>query len=350
METENQDLTQAVPAENVKSETKKTGMAKFFLFGFLGVVVLVVLLGVLLAYAQIKKLSDNSFVLGVAKVFQVPAAKINGLRIGYTDYIDDLKTMKTFYANPPAGMNVPTPTEEQMSDLVLSRLVANRLIGDLAGDFKLKVEQADYDNFKQELLTNFGGTEEEVITELQKTYGLTMDQYLQSVAKPLILEKKLQETFVSSTDAQYTEFKKEEINARHILFLVNDPKDDAGIKAKAQGVLERVKKGEDFATLAQQFSEDGSRNNGGDLGWFGKGTMVPEFETAVFALETGKFTTNLVKTQYGYHIVKLEGKRTVNDFITFMDKKFREAKIEVLLGIHNPFTDLTTETSGAVTQ
>jgi len=301
-------------------------------------------LGVLLAYTQIKKLSDNKWVLGVAKVFQVPVAKINSLPVTYVDYVKDLKTMENFYANPPVGMNSPIPTAEQMSDLVLSRLVANRLIGSLANEFKIKVEQADYDSFKQELLTNFGGTEEEIKTELQKTYGLTMDEYLLSVAKPLILEKKLQEAFVSSIDPAHMQYKKEEVNARHILFLVNDTKDDAGIKAKVQGVLDRVKNGEDFATLAAQFSEDGSRNNGGDLGWFGKGAMVPEFENAVFALEVGKFSPNLVKTSYGYHIVKLEGKRVVNDFITFMDNKFKQAKIEVLLAIHNPFKDLVTET------
>jgi len=80
------------------------------------------------------------------------------------------------------------------------------------------------------------------------------------------------------------------------------------LKKKADDVLARVKKGEDFATLAKEYSDDGSREQGGDLGWFGKGRMVPEFEKAAFALQPGQ-TSDLVKSQFGYHIIKLEERR-----------------------------------------
>ncbi|MCL5434473.1 MAG: peptidylprolyl isomerase [Candidatus Marsarchaeota archaeon] len=71
----------------------------------------------------------------------------------------------------------------------------------------------------------------------------------------------------------------------------------------AQEVLDKLGKGESFAKLAEQYSIDGSRKRGGDLGFFGRGMMVKEFEDAAFKLEKGQ-TSGIVKTQFGYHIIK----------------------------------------------
>ncbi len=71
----------------------------------------------------------------------------------------------------------------------------------------------------------------------------------------------------------------------------------------AQEILERLKKGESFAALAQQYSIDGSRKRGGDLGEFGRGMMVKPFEDAAFALKPGE-VSGIIKTQFGYHIIK----------------------------------------------
>ncbi len=71
----------------------------------------------------------------------------------------------------------------------------------------------------------------------------------------------------------------------------------------AKEVLERINKGDSFAKLAEQYSIDGSRRRGGNLGFFGKGMMVKPFEDAAFALQKGQ-VSGLVKTQFGYHIIK----------------------------------------------
>ncbi|MCL5007605.1 MAG: peptidyl-prolyl cis-trans isomerase [Candidatus Marsarchaeota archaeon] len=71
----------------------------------------------------------------------------------------------------------------------------------------------------------------------------------------------------------------------------------------ANQLLERIKKGESFEKLAQENSIDSSRKRGGDLGFFGRGMMVREFEKAAFGLEVGE-VSQVVKTQFGYHIIK----------------------------------------------
>ncbi|MEW6445981.1 MAG: foldase protein PrsA [Pseudomonadota bacterium] len=97
--------------------------------------------------------------------------------------------------------------------------------------------------------------------------------------------------------------KKEELKAAHIL--VEDEKLAKDLQAK-------LSEGADFAQLAKQHSTDpGSKDQGGDLGWFEASMMVPEFASAVSGLEPGKLTAAPVKTQFGWHIIKLEEKRAV---------------------------------------
>lgn len=100
----------------------------------------------------------------------------------------------------------------------------------------------------------------------------------------------------------------EQIRASHIL-LKTEGKDDAEVKARAEALLKQVKGGADFAELAKKNSEDeASAKNGGDLDYFGRGRMIPEFDQVAFQLAPGQ-TSDLVKTTYGYHIIKVVDKK-----------------------------------------
>ncbi len=103
----------------------------------------------------------------------------------------------------------------------------------------------------------------------------------------------------------------EQVQVEHILIKVkpNDPKSDEEAKAKAEKVLALVKEGKDFAALAKEYSDDPSAaQNSGDLGFITKGTTVKPFEDAAFAMKPGE-TSGLVKTQFGYHILKVLAKK-----------------------------------------
>jgi parvulin-like peptidyl-prolyl isomerase len=95
-------------------------------------------------------------------------------------------------------------------------------------------------------------------------------------------------------------------------YLAKHPKLDAAqAKQKAEDVLKQVKAGGDFAKLAKENSDDGSKDQGGDLGWFGHGQMVKPFEEAAFALQPGQ-TSEVVESQFGFHIIRVDDRRTQN--------------------------------------
>ena len=100
----------------------------------------------------------------------------------------------------------------------------------------------------------------------------------------------------------------EQVRASHILFSTTG-KNEADVSKQAQAVLARAKAGEDFAALAKQYSDDpGSKVKGGDLDYFGRGRMVPEFEKAAFESAPG-LVPDLVKSQFGFHIIKVVDKK-----------------------------------------
>ncbi len=102
----------------------------------------------------------------------------------------------------------------------------------------------------------------------------------------------------------------EQNHARHILIKPNELQDDATVKQKLTSIRERILKGEDFSAFASSMSEDpGSSVNGGDLGWNGPGTFVPEFEATLARLNDNDISEP-IRTQFGWHVIQLLGRRS----------------------------------------
>jgi len=136
---------------------------------------------------------------------------------------------------------------------------------------------------------------DEVLQGILET-GLSEKQYDQLFETDLLRSKLFEEVSANTPKEE------EQIWARHILVADEET---------AKAVIDRLNNGEDFATLAIELSDDpGSGASGGDLDWFGKGQMVPEFETAAFALEIGQISEP-VESNFGWHIIQLLGRTTV---------------------------------------
>lgn len=156
---------------------------------------------------------------------------------------------------------------------------------------------------------------------------------------------------VSATEADAREFydknpdqfeQGESVRASHILVMANEQADEATKKqarAKADAVLKRAQAGEDFAQLAREQSDDGSKEQGGDLGFFERGRMVPAFEQAAFALEPGQMS-DVVTTPFGYHIIKVaerKGAETVpyeqvkTQIVDYLSNQKKQDRVETLV-------------------
>lgn len=123
--------------------------------------------------------------------------------------------------------------------------------------------------------------------------------YLQKNVQDAVTDEELKARYEKDI-AGYTP--PEEVHAAHILVATED---------EAKAVLADIAAGKDFAAIAKEKSTDpGSKENGGDLGFFTKGQMVPEFETEAFALPVGEVSKTPVKTQFGFHVIKVIEKRT----------------------------------------
>jgi len=168
------------------------------------------------------------------------------------------------------------PASRQAS--VVQLLIDLKLVAKAAEDKKI----ADTPDFKQKL----------AFTRSR----LLMDSLLDQEGKAAVTDAALKQVY---DDAAKQISGEQEVHARHILVETED---------QAKAIIAELKKGADFAELAKKKSKDPGASDGGDLGFFTKDQMVPEFSAAAFALEPGKIS-DPVKSQFGWHIIKVEEKR-----------------------------------------
>ncbi|MEK3889215.1 foldase protein PrsA [Bacillus sp. FSL K6-3431] len=192
----------------------------------------------------------------------------------------------------------------------LDSLINTKIIELEAKKEKVEVSSKEIDEELVKYTESFGG--EEAFNAALEQSGITKD-IIKDDLQQFVLIKKLIEPQIKITDKEMkayfdenkTKFNQEEqIQASHIL--VED-------EATAKKVAKQLVDGEDFAKLAKEYSKDtGSAENGGELGYFPKGKMVKEFETVAFSMEKGKIS-DPVKTEHGYHIIKVTDKKAAKE-------------------------------------
>jgi peptidyl-prolyl cis-trans isomerase C len=209
-------------------------------------------------------------------------AKVNGIEIHQSDLA---------LAEEDVGQNLPQGGEEAKRDYLVSYLSDMILLAQAAEEKRVQ----DDPEFKR----HAAFTRNKVLMEV----------LLQKEGKRAVTDQALRGVYDDAVKQMGDE---EEVHARHILFRVANPTDDKASKEaedKIKAVIERLKKGEDFATLAKDLTEDpAGRQDGGDLGYFTKEQMVPEFSAVAFKLDKGKIS-DPIKTQFGWHVLKVEDKR-----------------------------------------
>jgi peptidyl-prolyl cis-trans isomerase D len=162
------------------------------------------------------------------------------------------------------------------------------------------------------------------IPETRKIQYVAFDASNLPGGKPQVTDAEIQAYYKQHQD-QYAV--KDQVKVRHILIAVPqgaDSKTDAAAKAKAEDLLKQIKNGGNFAELAGKNSDDpGSKTQGGELGWLDRGKTVPEFDKEAFSLAPGK-TSDVIKTQFGYHILQVEDKKTAHE------RPLEEVKAEIV--------------------
>ncbi|MGH2793835.1 MAG: peptidylprolyl isomerase [Actinomycetota bacterium] len=247
-------------------------------------------------------------------------AVVNGVMIP-RDELD--RQVASVYANPQfQGSLNPEDAEQrlQVERQVIVQLIQDELVRQEAERLNIDVTRAQIDARFQAIEA---AQPQELAAEVQSR-GLAA---VRDLIEGQLLSEGLSAAAgknVSATDAElraaYGNGQRfEEIKVRHILFQVAD--NEATVRAKAQSALDQLREGADFATLAKQLSEDpGSKEAGGDLGYITREVNFDEtFLNAAFAVKEGRIS-GLVRTQFGYHIIKVDDRRS---------KTFEQARVEL---------------------
>jgi peptidyl-prolyl cis-trans isomerase C len=215
------------------------------------------------------------------------------------------------------GQSIPPDQLGTLQESALNTLIDRALLYQVSRKHGVQVESSEIQSQLATIQNRFPS--ESAFKQALEGMNLSIDAVKTQIMQGLAIQKYIAAEVadnITITDEESLAFyttntrffmRPEQIKASHILVRVAQDAEESQRKTareKIGQVQRKLQQGEDFAAVAQGFSEGPSAPNGGDLGFFGRGQMVPPFEEAAFALKTGEIS-DIVETQYGYHIIKL---------------------------------------------
>ena len=218
-------------------------------------------------------------------------------------------------AQPQQG---PLPTDQQIEQQLVGLFIQENLVLSVAHQRGIAVSDKEVDSQIAAIRTRLEGQGANLDDAIRSNLGLpdaTSPDFRQFISSS-VAQQKLEETLVTTDTvkakvAQQVQAEAsrqvEQVHSAHILFRVQKPEDDQAALEKAKQVIDRLNKGEKFEDLAKQLSQDpGSASQGGDLSWAQREQLDPTFAKAIFDdLKPGETTQTPVKSQYGYHVIKV---------------------------------------------
>jgi peptidyl-prolyl cis-trans isomerase C len=246
-------------------------------------------------------------------------ARVDGESVTRADFEKYITQME---AN--AGQPVPKEQRNEIYRKALDQLVTIKLLTREAKSRAIKADDKAVDDQMQKIRSQFpsedeykkalasrGVTPERLREDMLTESRINVMMDAEAAGGPAVTDAEIRDFYEKNPER----FKQPEgVRASHILLRVQ-PGDEAGKKkarAAIESILKQAKAGKDFGDLARKHSNDGSAQSGGDLGFFTKDRMVPEFANAAFALKPGQIS-DVVETQFGYHIIKLTERRPAAD-------------------------------------
>ncbi|HYK90643.1 MAG TPA: peptidylprolyl isomerase [Acidobacteriota bacterium] len=294
---------------------------------------------------------------GPDALFPAVVARVNGKAVLGRDLEQRIQAELATIGSP-AWKNLREDYRQQLTGQSLGSLIANELLYQRATEAGIKASDTEVQVEFAKVAKTFA-SDAEMNMQLANR-GLDRAALNKELARSLVVAKYVQENItkkivVSPVDAQQyysahtEEFRHPDlVRTSHILILVPaaaTEDQNRTARQRAEALLERARKGEDFAKLAKENSMDGSASQGGDIGFVPKGRLAPEYEQAAFSLPVGGIS-DVVRTQFGYHVIKVteikkEGISTLDEIRSDLIEFMKNQRAQSELGKH--VSDLQTK-------
>jgi peptidyl-prolyl cis-trans isomerase C len=245
-------------------------------------------------------------------------ARVNGREIPRTEFDRLVKQMEI-----QAGQPVPKERRNEIYRAIIDQLVTYTALVDESRARDIKVTDAEAKQVSDARIAELRKQipDPKAFNKALAERNMTLDRLRADIRKDIAISKMMEAELAGApviTDAEIKEFYEKNpdqfsgVRASHILIRPDGFDEASKKKAReaTEDVLKQARSGADFAELARKHSSDGSAQQGGDLGFFTKGSMVPEFSKAAFALQPGQIS-DVVETQFGYHIIKVAERKDI---------------------------------------